>query len=24
MKAVGGGEPDVIHVSLMPWLEESE
>ena len=21
IKAVGGGEPDVIHVSLMPWLE---
>jgi threonine dehydrogenase-like Zn-dependent dehydrogenase len=24
IKAVGGGEPDVIHVSLMPWMEESE
>ncbi len=21
IKAIGGGEPDVIHVSLMPWLD---
>jgi threonine dehydrogenase-like Zn-dependent dehydrogenase len=24
IKAVGGGEPDVIHVSLMPWLGRGE
>jgi threonine dehydrogenase-like Zn-dependent dehydrogenase len=22
IRAVGGGEPDVIHVSLMPWLDQ--
>ena len=24
IKAVGGGEPDVIHVSLMPWMDAGE
>lgn len=24
IKAIGGGEPDVIHVSLMPWLDKEE